>query len=187
MTCKLFLQWFHKHFLLYIPKHRPVVLLMDGHSSHYCPETIRMAAEEQVDLCTLPPYTSHITQPLDKGCFGPLKAAWRHICQEYCARSVGKIVTVHDFSRLFSQEWPWSQSMIITNITSGFKVTGVFPVDQNAVTLPQDIARKKTFHPEARTIQSGLTYIPLYSPAPPSRTAHKTALADMHQPQILLF
>ena len=69
MTRELFSQWFHAHFLAYIPKHRPVILLMDGHSSHYCPETIRMAAKEQVVLCTLPPHTTHLTQPLDRSCF----------------------------------------------------------------------------------------------------------------------
>ena len=39
---------------------------MDGHSSHYCPATIRSAAEEKVILFSLPPYTAHLTQPLDK-------------------------------------------------------------------------------------------------------------------------
>lgn len=175
MTRELFSQWFYKHFLSYIPKHRPVVLLMDGHSSHYCPDTIRMAAKEKVVLCTLPPHTSHLTQPLDKGCFGPLKTAWRHVCQEFCARNVGRVVTIYDFSKLFSQAW--YQSMTMKNITSGFKVTGVFPVDRSAVTLPQDIAQKKTFRPEALAIQSGLAYIPLYSPAPPK--TRKTTPAGM--------
>ena len=36
ITQKLFLHWFHHHFLAYIPaKKRPVILLMDGHSTHY--------------------------------------------------------------------------------------------------------------------------------------------------------
>ena len=51
----------------------PVLLLMDGHSSHICPDMIRMAAKKKVILFTLPPNTTHLTQPLDKGCFGPLK------------------------------------------------------------------------------------------------------------------
>ena len=29
------------------PAFRPVVLLMDGHSSHFCPDMIRMAAKEK--------------------------------------------------------------------------------------------------------------------------------------------
>ena len=41
----VFNMWFHMHFLRYAP---PTRLLMDGHSSHYCPATIRSAAEEKV-------------------------------------------------------------------------------------------------------------------------------------------
>ena len=66
----LFDKWFNNHFLHYAPAARPLILLMDGHSSHYHPHRIRKAAEEEVILLALPPNTTHITQPLDKGCFG---------------------------------------------------------------------------------------------------------------------
>ena len=72
ITQKLFKEWFHQHFLTFIPSARPVVLLMDGHSTHYCPDTIQMAAACKVVLCTLPPHTTHLTQPLDKGCLHSL-------------------------------------------------------------------------------------------------------------------
>jgi len=71
---ELFKLWFQCHFLRYAPAVRPLLLLMDGHSSHYFPDTIHMAAKEKVVLFVLPPNTTHLTQPLDKGCFGPLKA-----------------------------------------------------------------------------------------------------------------
>ena len=74
---ELFNAWFHNHFLRYAPLARPLLLLLDGHSSHYCPDTICMAAKEDVILFTLPPHTTHSSQPLDKGCFDPLKCAWR--------------------------------------------------------------------------------------------------------------
>ena len=35
----------------------------------YCPDTIRLAAKHQIILFALPPNTTHISQPLDKGCF----------------------------------------------------------------------------------------------------------------------
>ena len=70
MDMELFDTWFSNHFLRYAPSVRPILLLLDGHSSHYCPETIRRAAQEKVILFTLPPNTTHVSQPLDKGCFG---------------------------------------------------------------------------------------------------------------------
>lgn len=52
MTQQLFLEWFKQHFLKYIPSARPVLLILDGHSSHYCPEFIKLAAHEQVIYLT---------------------------------------------------------------------------------------------------------------------------------------
>ena len=75
MDQKLFENWLVSHFLRYAPPVRPLLLLLDGHSSHYSPSAICIAAKEQ------PPHTSHISQPLDRGCFGPLKVAWRKACQ----------------------------------------------------------------------------------------------------------
>ena len=77
MDGDLFRIWFTHHFLAHAPPARPLMLLLDGHSSHYHPETIRCAAEEQVILFCLPPHTIHLTQPLDKGCFGHLKHTGR--------------------------------------------------------------------------------------------------------------
>ena len=55
------------HFLRYAPPVRPSLLLMDGHSTNFCSDTIRLAAEKDVVLFTLPPNTTHIAQPLGKG------------------------------------------------------------------------------------------------------------------------
>ena len=62
---ELFSAWFFDHFLKYVPMFRPLLLLLDGHASHYCPEVIKMAAKEKVIIFTLPPNTTHLTQPLD--------------------------------------------------------------------------------------------------------------------------
>ena len=97
----LFEKWFSNHFLCYAPAAGPLLLLMDGHSSHYHPHAIHKAAEEEeVILFALPPNTTHITQPLDKGCFGPLKAKWAEVCHKYITDNPGKVVNRYCFSRL---------------------------------------------------------------------------------------
>ena len=73
---ELFELWFEKHFLKYAPPQRPLLLLIDGHSSHYQPSLIRTALLNNVIIFCLPPHTTHLAQPLDKTCFSPLKAAW---------------------------------------------------------------------------------------------------------------
>ena len=61
MDMELFGLWFKNHFLRHAPSLRPVLLLLDGHASHYCPSTIRLAAQEQVILFALPPNTTHLS------------------------------------------------------------------------------------------------------------------------------
>ena len=152
MDMELFNMWFSNHFLRYAPATRPLLLLLDGHSSHYCPDTVRLAAKEQVILFTLPPNTTHLTQPLDKGCFGPLKAAWREVCHEFITTHPGQSAGRYQFSRLFNKAW--MQSMTVRNITAGFRVTGIHPFNREAFAHVEESPLVK---------QSGLAFIPFYS------------------------
>ena len=81
---------------------RPVLLLLDRHSSHFCPETIKLAAESKVIVFALPPYTMHITQLLDRGCFSPLQVAWREECHNFSTKNPGRVVTQVEFCAIFS-------------------------------------------------------------------------------------
>ena len=131
MDSDLFHQWFTTHFLSYVPPSRPILLLLDGHSTHFNPSTIEIAAKEKVIVFCLPPHSSHLTQPLDKGCFGPLKQHWRQECHNYLIKNPGKIITRFEFSQLFSQAW--YKSMTMNNIVSGFRHTGIYPLNRKAL------------------------------------------------------
>ena len=151
----LFEQWFARHFLRYVPSSRPILLLLDGHSSHFSPRAVQLAAKEQVIIFTLPPNTTHLTQPLDKGIFGPLKISWRHICHDFQSRNPGRVITRYDFSSLFSQAW--IESMTPKNTLAGFRVTGVHPLNRKVF----DGDHQKASLAE----KTGLCYIPLYTPS----------------------
>ena len=119
-----FYKWFKGHFLRFAPSVQPLLLLLDGHSSHYCPETIRLAASERVILFVLPPNMTHLLQPLDKGGFGPLKVFWREECQRYMSDNPGQYINRYCFSSLFSKAW--DHCMTVCNNRAAFKTTGVF-------------------------------------------------------------
>lgn len=110
---ELFELWFSHHFLAHAPPVRPLLLLLDGHSSHFNPEFVRKAAKEQVIVFCLLPHTTHLTQPLDKGCFGPLKVFWREECQDFLANNPDKVVTRFQFSQLFARAWLQGMTMAI--------------------------------------------------------------------------
>ena len=125
MDSDVFASWLTHHFLVHAPSVRPVLLLMDGHSTHYNPSFIRRAAEEKVVVFCFPPNTTHLTQPLDKGVFGPLKTYWHLECQAFMSQNPGQLVTLHNFMALLSKAL--YRSMTIPNVMASFRTTGVFP------------------------------------------------------------
>ena len=129
MDGELFSQWFHYHFLKYAPSSRPIILLLDGHSSHYNPCVIREAARAGVILFCLPPNTTHVAQPLDVAPFHSLKVYWNHVCDEYMS---GKTITIYDFSWLFGAAWYQAMTTPAT-IISGFRAAGVYPLSRRLI------------------------------------------------------
>ena len=126
-------------------------------SSHFNPATVRRAAEEKVILFCLPPNTTHKTQPLDKGCFGPLKTHWREECHKCLAANRGKVITRFQFSELFNRAW--KNGMTMKNVVGGFKTTGVYPFN------PDELIPSPHSSPPSLCKRTGLKYIPFCSPA----------------------
>ena len=116
---ELFRNWLKNHFLKYAVSGRPLLLLLDGHSSHYEPRSVEIAKEEDIILFCLPPHTTQDSQPLDCTVFGPLKRHWSDVCHQYQQRNPGTVISKLNFSRLFSQAWLMALSP--ANIIAGFR------------------------------------------------------------------
>ena len=130
-----------------------------------------MAAENKVILFILPPNTTHLTQPLDRACFAPLKCAWKQECHQFLVKHPGKVVNRLDFVQLFAGAW--YKAMTISNITAGFSVTGIYPFDRK-VAVPESHSGKSKFKPTTLAERSGLAYIPFYSPMQPFKHKSRT-------------
>uniref|UniRef100_A0A1X7TY31 DDE-1 domain-containing protein n=1 Tax=Amphimedon queenslandica TaxID=400682 RepID=A0A1X7TY31_AMPQE len=175
---ELFILRFCKLFLMTVPKVRPLLLIMDGHSLHYNPDFIRIAAKEQILIFVLPPNTTHLTQPLDKGCFGPLKSAWKAVCHEFYCKNPGRVVSRYDFSALFAEAW--KRAMTQNNVTGGFKVTGIYAFNRNP--LKVDCHGKQ----EGQSLlqETGLAYIPMYSADDEERRSCSNLSLEDEPPQL---
>ena len=165
----LFHDWFLLHFLRYAPSERPLLLLLDGHSSHYCPSTIHLAAEQGVVVFVLPPNTTHLLQPLDKGTFGPLKSYWRQECHRFTSNNHGQVVSRYVFSQILSRAW--EKCMTLSNVRAGFKVTGVYPLNRNAAL--------KHFGSACKTAaNTPLEYLPVLGPVPRKKDSARVHIND---------
>ena len=122
---ELFSGWLEGHFLSNAVAGRPLLLLVDGHSSHYDPDTIQFALEHDIVIFCIPPHTTHEAQPLDVSFFKPLKMHWGDVCHQFYQSSPGKVITKFNFSELFSKAW--LKTCIPTTICSGFKKAGIVP------------------------------------------------------------
>ena len=159
MDGELFDLWFRHHFLAHIPPARPVLLLLDGHSSHYTPSVINKAADEGIVLFCLPPHSTHITQPLDKTCFASLKRSWKEECHLHRVENPLKSINRYNFAKILHKAW--LKGMTMHTVTTGFRVTGVYPLERSKVVPPSppekiDQLRKA----------KGISFMPLYSPHP---------------------
>ena len=128
---ELFQGWLTDHFIQFAVGALPLLLLLDGHSSHYQPDLIRFAKEHDIILFCLPPHTTHESQPLDATVFKPLKQNWQDACHDYIQSNPGKAITKYQFSALLRVTW--EKTMTPTIICSGFRRCGVYPFNPHAI------------------------------------------------------
>ena len=69
----IFTSWFRDCFIPNAGKSRPILVLMDNHSSHLNKEVIDVARASNVELLCLPSHSTHLLQPLDIGVYHLLK------------------------------------------------------------------------------------------------------------------
>ncbi|KAM4061942.1 DDE superfamily endonuclease [Hirsutella rhossiliensis] len=98
------------------------LLILDGHGSHVTPEFDKYCTANSIVVLQMPAHSSHLLQPLDVGCFSPLKTIYGRKVKRKC--SLGSIISTSRTS------FP---SLSPSNIRSGFMATGLFPFDPNRV------------------------------------------------------
>jgi hypothetical protein len=136
-TNQIGLEWI-KHFEQHT-QHQKVgvyrLLILDGHESHHSTEFEIFCQEHNIITLCMPPHSSHILQPLDVGCFSPLKKAYGKQI-EGLIRGGQTHITKEDFFPAF--QVAFQESMTIQNVQGGFRGTGITPFDPQRVldTLP---------------------------------------------------
>ena len=117
---------------------RPLLLLLDGHSSHFKPETIRFAQEHEIVLFCLPPHTTYECQPLDCSFFGPLKVHWCDVIHSFHQKYSIVVISKLNFNHLFKE--PWLCAITPQVLTSGFRKSGVYPLNRARIPAPKESA-----------------------------------------------
>jgi transposase-like protein len=126
------LDWLRECFILHnrpSDRSRWRLLLLDGHSSHVSPEFQFESFRNKVWLRYLLPHTSHITQPLDVGVFSSLKQRYRDMARQLVYHFASAPVNKQRFLLTYRQAS--ELAITLSNITSGFRKAGLWPVNVN--------------------------------------------------------
>ena len=109
---------------------KPRLLICDGHDSHITASWIAHCMENNIIFMVLPPHSSHLTQPLDVGVFGPLKTLM--------ASAIEPLIGI-EIHQIMKAEWlaayvkAHNNAFSKRNIQSGFCGTGIFPYNPSKV------------------------------------------------------
>lgn len=134
----LFEQWFFKSLLPHIKATKEsetrAVVVGDNLASHFSPQVIKAALENNIYMCPFPANATHLMQPLDVAVFAPFKRKWREILEKWRkeSRYSGTLPKEH-FPALLSLLWNRVSETVETNLKSGFRTTGLYPMNFDEV------------------------------------------------------
>src|SRR5271154_1723554 len=94
------------------------------HDSHITGDFIAFCIDNNILLMILPPHSSHLTQPLDVGVFGPLK---KHMSAEIEPLMRTGITRVQKVEWLTAFVAAHAKAVSAKNVLGGFRGTGIHP------------------------------------------------------------
>ncbi|KAI9043448.1 uncharacterized protein KD926_003599 [Aspergillus affinis] len=132
------------------------LLLLDGHGSHSTLEFDQLCKEKDIIPLYMPPYSSHKLQPLDVGCFSPLKSYYGRRISDAIQNGIEHIDKsdfINHFKRIYSKAFSAS------NITSSFASTGLIPYDPDKVLSKLKPLRSSTPPPPSTSSANQSMYL----------------------------
>jgi hypothetical protein len=132
------LEWL-KHFDLCTisrSKGQKRLLITDAHESHKSVEFIDYCSQNNIICLWMPSHASHILQPLDVGCFSPLKTAYSKQIEHLVRNRIHHITKVEFLSAF---KTAFDQVFTLSNIQGSFRGSGIYPFDPEAVLSNLDV------------------------------------------------
>ena len=133
-------------------KEEPILLLLDNHESHATIEAVTLAKESGIVMLTFPPHTSHKLQPLDRTVFGSFKKYYGTACSEWMLSNGGKPLSIYNVAECVGKAYLLSFTPL--NIQAGFRVSGIWPINENIFTDAEFLSSSVTDRPVVNSATS---------------------------------
>lgn len=121
-------------FINHLHKYRtsgPCLLIFDGAKCHLDFTIVEEAEKCGITLYCLPSNTTHELQPMDKSVYRSFEHHWDQELIKYVSQHPERTLNKTSFNVILSQVWP--KCMTITNISNGFRATGLYPYNPDAI------------------------------------------------------
>jgi hypothetical protein len=103
----------------------------DGARCHLDYRIVEAAEPHEITLFCLPSNCTHELQPLDKAVYRSFEHHWDLEVLKFWDLHSDRAITKPRFNKIFSKVWPLCTSPV--NIQSGFRSTGIYPFDPDAI------------------------------------------------------
>ncbi len=112
------------------------MIVLDSHESHVSADFEAYCKDHNIITISLPPHSSHLTQPLDVGIFSPLKRAYGAEINLFIRAHVNHITKVEFLSAYHTA---YNKVISKKNIAGGFRGAGLIPHNPEAVISKLDV------------------------------------------------
>jgi DDE superfamily endonuclease/helix-turn-helix, Psq domain len=147
------------------------MLVLDGHESHESAEFQEYCKTHNIITLGLPPHSSHLTQPLDVGCFSVLKRAYGRQIETFIKAHINHITKVEFFLAFTAA---YKESMTVENCQAGFRGAGLVPFDPQAVLSKLDV-KLRTPTPSRPSTANSIPWVS-QTPSNPKEALSQTTL-----------
>jgi hypothetical protein len=122
------------------------LLILDGHESHHSLKFQEICKENNIYTLCMPPHSSHLLQPLNVGCFSPLKRAYSREIESLIRHHINHITKL-EFLPAFKVAY--DRSFTSANILSAFRGAGLVPLQPDTVLSKLDVQLRTPTPPAA--------------------------------------
>jgi hypothetical protein len=129
------------------------LLMLNGHKSHVSGDFELYCKKHNIITLYMPAHSSHIFQPLDVACFGPLKQVYGKMVEKMMRRLLTHIAK-EDFLPFFKNTFV--EVFIHKNIQSGFRGAGIVPFDPESVVSKLDVRLRTPTPPGSSEMDAAL-------------------------------
>ena len=153
-TDNIGLRWLQNTFIPAIAGHKVgtySLLVLDGHGSHLTPQFDKICSENNIIPICMPPHSSHLLQPLDVGCFSPLKRAYGRLVENK-ARLGFNHIDKFDFLDAYPEAR--AETFKANTIKNSFEAAGLVPLNPGRVLEQLNIHLKTPTPPCSRSTNS---------------------------------